>query len=275
MRKNKFLSLLTAAVLTVTGFCQNALLTASAEPKFYGAEIPEGAALAYSENSFGDMIARSINRESMRIAMSSVVYGVEMNGTEATVSYGSEVSGRAVVCVYEDVGADKVPRLLGTGIQDFDAELDTVTVPVEMKALPEYYLVRVYLIGENDVPLSAEYTDPMHTREMQMLLQSDINDYTEDYKVLNLDESSDTNFAVYNVAVLYFSRRENVVLSQDNENCVFEIENYTGPTKSGAIVSVESAVLSAWKEEDGEGVSSALAAARRLQKNLSRYVDIL
>jgi orotidine-5'-phosphate decarboxylase len=43
----------------------------------------------------------------------------------------------------------------------------------------------------------------------------------------------------------------------------------------GAIVSVESAVLSAWKEEDGEGVSSALAAARRLQKNLSRYVDIL
>lgn len=241
MKKNKFLSLLTAAVLTVTGFCQNALLTASAEPKFYGAEIPEGAALAYSENSFGDMIARSINRESMRIAMSSVVYGVEMNGTEATVSYGSEVSGRAVVCVYEDVGADKVPRLLGTGIQDFDAELDTVTVPVEMKALPEYYLVRVYLIGENDVPLSAEYTDPMHTREMQQLLKSDISYYMEDYEVLNLDYRTDTNFAVYNedVAVLYFSRRENVVLSQDNENCVFEIENYTGPTKSGAIVSVE------------------------------------
>lgn len=241
MRKNKFLSLLTAAVLTVTGFCQNALLTASAEPKFYGAEIPEGAALAYSENSFGDMIARSINRESMRIAMSSVVYGVEMNGTEATVSYGSEVSGRAVVCVYEDVGADKVPRLLGTGIQDFDAELDTVTVPVEMKALPEYYLVRVYLIGENDVPLSAEYTDPMHTREMQQLLKSDISYYMEDYEVLNLDEKSDTNFAVYNedVAVLNSSSTENVVLSQDNENCVFEIENYTGPTKSGAIVSVE------------------------------------
>lgn len=241
MRKNKFLSLLTAAVLTVTGFCQNALLTASAEPKFYSAEIPEGAALAYSENSFGDMIARSINRESMRIAMSSVVYGVEMNGTEATVSYGSEVSGRAVVCVYEDVGADKVPRLLGTGIQDFDAELDTVTVPVEMKALPEYYLVRVYLIGENDVPLSAEYTDPMHTREMQQLLKSDISYYMEDYEVLNLDEKSDTNFAVYNedVAVLNSSSTENVVLSQDNENCVFEIENYTGPTKSGAIVSVE------------------------------------
>lgn len=241
MKKNKFLSLFTAAVLTVTGFWQNAALTASAAPKFFGAEIPEGSALAYSENSFGAMIANSINQENMRIMMNSVVHSVEMNGTEATVNYESKVAGRAVVCVYEDVGADKVPRLLGTGIQNFDAELNTVTVPVQMTALPEYYLVRVYLIGENDVPLSAEYSDPMHTREMQVLLQSDISYYMKDYEVLNMDGRTDTNYAVYSkdVEVLYFSKMENRVLSQDNENCVFEIENYTGPTQTGAIVSVE------------------------------------
>ena len=43
----------------------------------------------------------------------------------------------------------------------------------------------------------------------------------------------------------------------------------------GAIVCVESGVLSAWQEAEGDGVASALAAAERLQKNLTRYVDIL
>ena len=241
MKKPRLFSLLTAAVLTVTGFWQNAALTASAEPEFFGAEIPSNAAIAHSENTFGAMIADTVNQENARILMSSVVHSVEMNGTEATVSYDSKQAGRAVVCVYEDVSADSAPRLLGTGIQAFTAELNTVTVPVQMKALPEFYLVRVFLIGENDVPLSAEFSDPMHTREMQMLRQSSISDFIEDYEVMNLDDSTETNFAVYNenVEVLHYSETENCVLSQDNENCVFEIQNYTGPTRTGTVVSVE------------------------------------
>ncbi len=43
----------------------------------------------------------------------------------------------------------------------------------------------------------------------------------------------------------------------------------------GAVICVEAGVLSAWQEEAGDGVASALAAAQRLQKNLTRYVDIL
>ncbi len=54
------------------------------------------------------------------------------------------------------------------------------------------------------------------------------------------------------------------------KNCSFAFDKLG----HGAVVCVEYAVLSAWKEE-GEGVSSAVAAALRLQKNLSRYVDIL
>lgn len=43
----------------------------------------------------------------------------------------------------------------------------------------------------------------------------------------------------------------------------------------GAVVCVEAGVLSAWQEEETDGVTSACTAARRLQKNLSRYVDVL
>lgn len=43
----------------------------------------------------------------------------------------------------------------------------------------------------------------------------------------------------------------------------------------GAVACVEAGVLSAWREEEGDGVSAALAAAQRFQKNLTRYIDIL
>ena len=241
MKKPRLFSLLTAAVLTVSGFWQSAALTASAEPDFSGAAIPDSSALAFSDNTFGAMLADSINQENARIMMSSVVNDVTMDGTDATVSFDSDQSGKAVVCVYEDVSDGSAPRLLGTGIHSFNADMKTVTVPVLMDELPEFYSVRVFLIGMNGEPLSAEYSDPMHTREMQMLLQSDISDFMEDYEVLNMDGSTETNFAVYNkdVEVLHYGKTENRVLSQDNENRVFEIQNYTGPTKTGTIVSVE------------------------------------
>lgn len=241
MKKPRLFSLLTAAVLTATGFWQNAALTASAEPGFTGAALPNCSAIAMSNNSFGDMIADTINQENSRIMMNSVVHGVVMNNTEAVVNIDSTRDGKAVVCIYEDRADGIAPQLLGTGIQPFSAEQKSVSVPVQMDRLPQYYLVRAFLIGENDIPLSAEFTDSLHTRDMQRLLQSDITDFTEDYEVLNLDESKETNFAVYkkNVKVLQYSEEENCVLTQDTENCVFEIYNYTGPTAKGRTVSVE------------------------------------
>lgn len=241
MKKPRLFSLLTAAVLTATGFWQNAALTASAEPGFTGAALPNCSAIAMSNNSFGDMIADTINQENSRIMMNSVVHGVVMNNTEAVVNIDSTRDGKAVVCIYEDRADGIAPQLLGTGIQPFSAEQKSVTVPVQMDRLPQYYLVRAFLIGENDIPLSAEFTDSLHTRDMQRLLQSDITDFTEDYEVLNLDASKETNFAVYkkNVKVLQYSEEENCVLTQDTENCVFEIYNYTGPTAKGRTVSVE------------------------------------
>ena len=89
MKKSRLFSLLTAAVLTATGFWPNAALNASAETEFSGAKIPDFSAIAYSENSFGAMIADTINQENSRIMMSSVVHSVEMNGTEATLPSGS------------------------------------------------------------------------------------------------------------------------------------------------------------------------------------------
>lgn len=241
MKKRRFVSMLTAAALALTGYWPGSVLTASAEP-YSGAEVQQGSAdIASSDNTFGAMLAADINQENARIMSGCAVHGVELNEKTAAVSFDATQSGRVVVCVYTDpTGRDNAPQLLGTGMANFTADDKTAEVTVQITSLPQYYLVRVYMIGANDVPLSTEYTDATHTLEMQQLMESDISDY-EGYQILNMDDSTETNFAVYekDVQVLQQSSTENIVTLQDNENCIYKIQNYTGPTRTGTVVSVE------------------------------------
>ncbi len=241
MKKRRFVSMLTAAALALTGYWPGAALTASAEP-YSGAEVQQGSAdIAYSDNTFGAMLAADINQENARIMSGCAVHGVELNEKVATVSFDAAQSGRAVVCVYTDPsGTDKAPQLLGSGVQSFTEGQTSADVSLQISALPAYYLVRVYLIGENEIPLSTEYTDATHTLEMQQLTESDISDY-EGCEILNMDDSTETNFAVYekDVQVLQQSSTENIVTLQDNENCIYKIQNYTGTTRTGTTVSIE------------------------------------
>lgn len=244
MKHTKLFTLFTAAILSVSSILPDAALTAAAE------EIPaEGAVseagsfqIAGSDNTFGAMLAAEINQENARVMSGCVIHGVEMQGNTAEVSLEANRGGTAVVCVYTDPSCNEkhVPKLLASGMQTFTADQKSVSVQMAMDSLPAFYLIRAYLIGENQVPLSMEYTDPTHTLEMQQLIDSDISDYA-DYQVLNMDDSTDTNFAVYkqDVQVLKTSGTENLVTAQDNENCTYTIQNYTGPTKAGTVVSVE------------------------------------
>ncbi len=244
MKHTKLFTLFTAAILSFSSILPDAALTAAAE------EIPaEGAVseagsfqIAGSDNTFGAMLAAEINQENARVMSGCVIHGVEMQGNTAEVSLEANRGGTAVVCVYTDPSCNEthVPKLLASGMQTFTADQKSVSVEMAMDSLPAFYLIRAYLIGENQVPLSMEYTDPTHTLEMQQLIDSDISDYA-DYQVLNMDDSTDTNFAVYkqDVQVLKTSGTENLVTAQDNENCTYTIQNYTGPTKAGTVVSVE------------------------------------
>ena len=232
-----------ASVLSVTGFLQSAAPIASAEPEVSFPSLPETEAnLAYSDNTFGSMVAREINLERARLGATAVVHDVVLNEGIAQVSLESASDATAVVCVFSDPSGRNAPKLLGTGMQAFTADETLIDVPVSLSSMPEYYLVRVYVVGENQVPLSMEYTDSMHTSMMQEVLQSEISDY-EGYEVLNLDENDDTNFAVYNkeVQVLHSDGTHDIVLNQDLENGIYLIRNYTGEIKKGSVVAIDGA----------------------------------
>lgn len=242
MKYRKLVSMLMASVLLVTGIQPGSMLSVSAETEPAEAALSGAEPLATSDNSFGAMLAASINEQQAQIQSGCNIYNVEMFGNAARVHFDASRDGKLVVALYEDIGGEQAPRLIGTGMQEVAAgeQQDEYVTISTFASMPEYYLIRAYLIGSNGMPLSPEYENPMHTKEMINLLGSDINDYAG-YEVLNLDDDVNTNFAVYNtdVTVLKSSSTENVVTEQDPETGVYKISNYTGPTRSGEFVSIE------------------------------------
>ena len=240
MRNKQIIAFLTAAILSATGILNGFPITAAGTQLPAEESLTAEAAVASADNSFGIMLANKLNKPQLRPENGCKVIGIEMSGTEAVVRLEAAEDCRIVVCVYDDPCSDGAPVMLGSGVQWVTAGQETVTVPVEINKLPDYYLVRVFLIGEDDIPLSEEYSDPMHTRKMRSLMQSTVNDYSG-YEVLNLDGSDTTNFAVYKkeVTVLKGTDTENTVTEQDTDEGICRIRNYTGPTEKGSIVSIE------------------------------------
>ena len=94
-------------------------------------------------------------------------------------------------------------------------------------SLPQYFLASAYLLDMYDYsPLCAAYETPMYTREMQALLASTVADYDAD-RVLNLDSSGQTNFAVYAEDTLLIEETEgvNTVAGIDEETDTYIFEN--------------------------------------------------
>lgn len=124
MKKRRFVSVLTAAALALTGYWPGSALTASAETD-PGAGVQQyGVAdIASSDNTFGAMLAADINQEYSRIVAPCVVHNVTVSDSTAAVSFDATQDGRVVVCVYADPsGSGDAPRMIGSGIQAFTAD---------------------------------------------------------------------------------------------------------------------------------------------------------
>ena len=93
--------------------------------------------------------------------------------------------------------------------------------------MPEYFYIKAYLVdSETFRPLSAEYTSPMYTSDMQYLEQLSTTDFPEE-QVLNLDDDTENNFAIYNSSVKVISENEetNIVSTVDDTNGIYVFEN--------------------------------------------------
>ena len=177
------------------------------------------------ENDIGTILADEIEESSQALATSnngSAVLDITITDSTASVEYSLQEDAALIVGIYTEDGKQLITssKVAVTA----DSTFATVTFP---EALPQYFYISAYIAdSETNAPLCPAYRNPMYTADMQQLLNSTVEDYDSEL-VLNLDESSDTNFLVftpYSVPIPA-SRDTNIVRSADDETGTYIIDN--------------------------------------------------
>ena len=199
MKHDRILTLMMASVLSFTSIITSGGLHASAEEGTQNVQTstaPEAQATGTTQ--VGSMLSERLNKEAakMQDTEGCNIFSIESDGSAATVHFAASQDCRLVVGLYSDIYADGLEKMLGSVIRDVKAGEETAVISFGTD-MPQYYVLRAYLIGDNDVPLCEVYAEENYTKDIMDLKASDIHSYA-DYEILNLDVNNLTPIEALN-----------------------------------------------------------------------------
>lgn len=173
----------------------------------------------------GNMLADRINALNAENGVGySPDYGITdivMDGSRATVSYDSAEEADLVVALY----TEDTQEMVASGTMRVPAAANG-TAELTIADVPDYYVVKGYLLNKEYAPLCNAYTKSLYTEAMDQIKNATTGDFEED-RVLNLDQNLDTNFMVVgeNVSMMK-DAASNVYADDDNQ-----IYKFTDPNE--------------------------------------------
>lgn len=171
----------------------------------------------------GNLIANAIETENASTYSegNTFILDVTVDGNMAAVTFASEEDADLVVAVYSD---DAEKRLAASGKVRITAEDNKANVLLE-GSIPEYFMISAFLLDpDTHSPLCDACHVNMYTRQMQDFLSKTVEDYDEDL-VVNFDNNSDTNFAVYRSDVTLVPSSDTLNTICQNEDGTYTILN--------------------------------------------------
>lgn len=200
-------------------------------------------------SSFGKLLQEPMSNQAKKHEENNGynVFSVEMSGKTAAVSMETVEDCTLVVGIYEEDGI----KMLATGNKKVTKEEREVTLDIEIDTMPQYYLVRAFLIEDDTMnPLCSVYETPMYTKEMQDFLSKTTDDFEEE-RVLNLDEDKTNNFAVY-------GEDTKIIKGSDDNNCLKctneEKQSYVIEKADASAASLSKGDVFAYERENQEVV---------------------
>lgn len=172
-------------------------------------------------NSVGTMLATALSEETAKQNTDCYISDLTFHGPEATVTYQAAVECDLVVGLYEEDGT----KMLSSGTIAVKPTENTATVTFEAAEIPTYFVATAYLLDrESHAPLCDTYTTRNYTHEMQAFLTKTTDDFDQE-KVLNLDDTKDTNFAVYKESTTITEQSADVNQLTDHGDGSYTIQN--------------------------------------------------
>ena len=193
-------------------------------------------------DSFGNMVAEAIDNkvEQQEENEGCNIFEITMSGTEAEVDFETNKDASLVVGIYDEAGI----KMAASGHAEVTTDEKTVKINIEDGQLPDYYYVKGFLVDpETYEPYCTAYETPNYTREMQEFFSKTTEDFAG-HEILNLDDDTTNNFAVYADGTYVVKESESEVkLSEKDETAgkyVFEnADEAFLALKSGDILSYE------------------------------------
>ena len=195
-------------------------------------------------DSFGNMVAEAIDNkvEQQEENEGCNIFEITMSGTEAEVDFETNKDASLVVGIYDEAGI----KMVASGHAEVTTDEKTVKINIENGQLPDYYYVKGFLVDpETYEPYCTAYETPNYTKEMQEFFSKTTEDFAG-HEILNLDDDTTNNFAVYADGTYVVKESESEVkLSEKDEDAgryVFEnADEAFLALKSGDILSYECA----------------------------------
>ena len=198
-------------------------------------------------DSFGEMLSQALSQETEQEENQSChISDITVEGNAASVSLETDREATLVVGIYTEDGME----MTASGITQVTPDTETVTVDIAAEEMPQYFLVRAFLLDSDYSPLCLAFESSLYTEEVQDILKKTVNDFDQD-KVLNLDDSADNNFAVYKESVkqIKTGTGKNHIVSGDLQSGKYVIEN-----ADETIRKLKAGDIFAGQKEDGETV---------------------
>ena len=206
-------------------------------------------------DSFGSMFAQEFSGVAAEQTENNGcnVFSIDMSGNQASVSFETTQDATLVVAVYDENGN----QMLASGKKNVTNTETETTVTINSGTIPQYYLVRGYLIETETLrPICTVYESSIYTQEMQEFLAKTTDDFDEE-KVLNLDDDDTNNFAVYgdDTIIIPSETGKNIVVSADDSTNTYVIKN-----ADTDMTSLEEGDIFSYEYADGQFIITKVAS---------------
>lgn len=184
-----------------------------------------------ASNALGSILSNAINNSSEETENNNGygVFGIEFNLETVDVSLSAPDYATVVVAVYEE----ETKKMVTSGKSDVNSDTDVVTVSLGDYDLPDYFIIKVFILDYNNAPVCEAYENKEYTKVFEEFFAKNIFDFDEE-KVISLNNDIETNFAVVseNAKVIKSVAGKNIVVTDNYEKGLYVLENADDSIKS-------------------------------------------
>ena len=213
-----------SVLLCISMFCSLVAITANAEEtnNNTNAQLYSNSYDLSGINGVGNILTKAAKNGEAPVDNGYSFSYLQIDGKTAYVGFNNVEACTLVVAVY----SEEEGKMLGSGVKRVNANTFDTTVNINIGTMPEYFVLKAFLLDENMSALCTPYSVIDYTKQFKIFDKKTVDDF-DDNIVINFDEQKDDNFAVLvdDASEIKSSSTKNTLISHNEKTGKFVFGN--------------------------------------------------